>query len=248
MSERTARRHPINEPDGSNPDGPQVTASSSPEEIATVRTINPDAVQQSINRLAEVGADNPTVTQMGPSEVAKAVDRDPAFEEQYAKSTSRGAGFLHSKRAEDGGRSRLVPPNATQHPTLPGRPWCLYYMGKYLVLYWVPKYSDYQQLKYEQGYTYFEGPLWTRRLGLNPENYLNEKGRIQIGDVELAWIGEEFVRQYGDRLSSANRDMVDTARDKLMSGTNAAMPGVHVFDGPDAEAMLGEFKERSVRG
>lgn len=250
MSERTARRRAINQPDGSNPDGPQVTSGMTPEQIATIRVTNPDAVQKAINTVSKIGADNPTETQMGSSETSKALanDDDPTFSDAYAKNLTRGMGFLRSRRAEDGGRNRLVPPNATQHPRLPGSPWCLYYMGKYMVLYWVPKTSEYRQLKYEQGYTYFEGPVWCRRLGLSPENYLNEAGRIQTGDVELAWTSEEFVRQYGDRLQFARDAMVSTAREKLMDQTNEIMPGVKVFEGPDAEAALGEMKERAIRG
>lgn len=245
MSERTSRRRAINDDDP-----PDATAARVAE-----LTSNPDPVQTAINAMAAVGDAIPSGTQADPTVLASTIaradataDTDPIFREQYDRATTRGIGFLRRVRSS-GGRSALVPPACTQHPKLPDHPWGFYYNGKWMLIRWVPHGQPMvRQKRYEQGYTYFEGPLWARRLGLSPDNYLNERGRIQVADAELAWISEEYVVEYRGLVLTKQGEMVSKARDTLMGATGEAMPNVHVLEGSEEDVVgrLDEMKRRAA--
>ncbi len=239
MGERTTRRRKQNNP---LPD-------EIPDDVAaTLRAAakEPDAVQKAIDSMGDAGDCLPSPgTQTDNSTLNNVLartesDHDPEFEAAYAKSVDRGGGYLARRRLA-GNRSALVPPNATVHPKL--GMWGLQYMGKWLILRWLSKKPAIAQKRHEQGWQYFEGREWCKRLGLNPENYLNEAGRIQTIDVVLGWASEEYVFQNQRLVRERQQAMVAAAEDNLMSKQSQYIPHINVLSGSDEEVM-GELADR----
>lgn len=219
----------------------------SADTAAVIAAADKATVQAAIDATAAAGDGLPTGRQMDRSnalETLKAADAtDPAFEEQYAKSLGRSDGYLKQRKVGTN-RTTLVPANCEVHPDLGA--WGLRYMGRWMMIRWINIRPAFRQKRFEQGWQYFEGPVWARRLGLNPENYLNEKGRILTGDTELGWIGEEFVYKYLGIVKQRKDDMVRGATDRMLNSTSAMIPGMKFIEGSDDEVMgqIGEMKGR----
>ena len=240
MGDRTTRRRNHNTP---LTDDPEIPADAA--ETLRAAASEPDAVQKAIDSMGDAGDKLPGPRQMDTTTVgavlAKSDDTsDAEFEAQYERATTRGIGYL-SRRKLAGNRSGLVPPNATLHPKL--QMWGLLYMGKWLILRWINKRPAVAQKRFEQGWQYFEGREWCHRLGLTPENYLNEAGRIQTIDALLAWAPEEYIFENQQLVKDKQLAMVAAAEDNLMDKRSRYVPGVEILSGSD-EDVLGELAGR----
>lgn len=206
--------------------------------IETLRQAEPDDVQKAIDRMGERQDALPTPSQVDSSVTRQALDiedaADPAFEQAYERSRERAMGYLQ-KRKLAGNRTGLVPAACEIHPKLGA--WGLRFGGKWMIIRWISKIPTVRQKRYEQGWQYFTGKEWCERLGLKPENYLNEKGRIETGDVELAWATEEYIFDRQKDVIEAKEVMVAETREKLMGMTSKYVPNVEILEGDDTGVM-----------
>lgn len=221
---RTTRARAINKPE-------EVAAGS---EVAAAG----DVLQQAIDKLGEAGDAIPSSTQMDSTNIRTEVNSVPPpnpFEEQYDAARTRGLAHLKRVRTATTGGSTLIPPNARVHPRL-GR-WGIQYNGKWLIIRWIGIRQQQRQRRFEQGYQYFEGRDQIAILGLDPDVYMNDRGRVQIGDSELGWVPEEYVFEHLKEAKERQEAMVATARDRVYNNESAAVPDVHVFEGSEGEVM-----------
>lgn len=194
-----------------------------------------DVVQDAIDRMAEAGDAVPSGNQIDSTNLNNDLNAsappDP-LESKYNLARARGSGYLARVRSQIG-RSALVPPTAEVHPRL-GR-WAVNWGGKWLILRWIGIRGFQRQRRREQGYQYFEGSEEIRRLGLDPECVINERGRVQSGDAELAWCPEEFVFEHEKEAQERKESMVATARDNVYRHISEAIPEIHQFEGSNEE-------------
>lgn len=214
------------------------------ETLAAARRANPDAVQQSINKWADAGESGSGVQVDSQTVTAKseaALDNDELFQKQYESGVARAIGQLDRRRLTSG-KTMLVPPECVIHPEL--GEWGLRYGGKWMMIRWIGMTQRYRQRRFQEGYQYFEGRSWCIRLGLDPESYLNEKGRIQANDTELGWCPEERRFSMLSRVKQAQKDMQSTTVDKLMNSQDGKyVKRLEVLEG-DEEGVMGELRAR----
>jgi hypothetical protein len=224
---RTTRARAVNPTTVAPPAPTTVT----PEELAGAS----ETVQRAIDGWGEVSDAVPHSEQMDRTnlsrEVALADPPDP-FEATYERARARGLGHLARMRASSG-RSTLIPPNAELHPKL-GR-WAINRRGKWLIIRWIGIRQVQRQKRYEQGYQYFEGREQCKEIGLDPEVYMNDRNRIQIGDAELGWVPEEFVYEHMMNSQRKKEEMVQKAEDHVMKQVGKVMPDMRIFEGSEEE-------------
>lgn len=203
--------------------------------------------QAHVDRWADSGdalsPEDRTAASRGERAVSEATDSAPedrSFMDLYDKSTQRGVGRLRSLGR---GVAGSWPPNAVIHPLL-GLP-CFSHCGKTIILRWIGTYAVYRQKRFEQGWIYFEGPEWAERLGLNYEAYRNEKGRIQRGDTELAWMAEDVALAKAAKRQLNHEAMISGVKDAFSEkmDANPYVRGFEILQGTDAE-INEEMKER----
>jgi len=196
-----------------------------------------DVVQAAIDRMGESADAVPSGNQMDNTNIQNEVNSTPPpdpFAEQYEKAKARGITHLRRVRSSVG-QSTLIPPKCEIHPKL-GR-WALNRSGRWLVIRWVGIKQQQRQRRFEQGYQYFEGREQILDLGLDPEVYMNDRGRVQIGDAELAWVPEEFVFEHLRETEERKDAMVATAKDRVYNNIGEFVPDVRVFEGTEGEVM-----------
>jgi hypothetical protein len=222
---------------------------------ATIRNATADApiappdpvVQSAINRMAE-SSDSINRRQMDTSNTSNALgaideaeSSDAAkFAAVYAKATQHGLEYL-SKRAVSGNRTAMIPPHCEIHPKLGA--WGLNFCGKWMLIRWLSKNHNVRQKRHRQGWQYFEGREWATRLGLNPEFYVNDKGRIELGDLELGWHTEDYHFRMMRRVVDDRADAITTAKERLMGIADSAVPRVELIEGSDVDVMA-ELRSR----
>lgn len=204
-------------------------------------------VQAAIDNYAEKGDAIPNETQMDRSNIGIAMEKaadaatsDPEFEKMYEQARKKSAGYLVQRRT-GGNRNAMVPPNCEIHPKL--GMWGFNYQGRWMIIRWLDIRPVTRQKRVAQGWQYFEGKVWCERLGLIPESYLNERGRIGYMDVELGWAPEEYIFARSDEAAQARKDMIATAQDRLHAAQSKHVPRIEIMEG-DEQSVLGELHER----
>lgn len=173
--------------------------------------------------------------------VAAAEAHDEAeFLKQYEHAKTRSVGYLQARRMS-GNRTAMVPPNCEIHPKL--GMWGLRYAGKWLIIRWLDIRPRTRQKRSVQGWQYFEGEEWCKRLGLLKEAYYNDRGRIGYIDVELAWAPEEYIFAHETEVREAREAMIATTTDRLMSHKSKHVPNIDILEGDD-ESVIGELRDR----
>jgi hypothetical protein len=243
MGDRPVRARSINEVLSTTGGVPEAA-------VETLRAAPVAAVQDAIDKFGAAGDALPGPRQMDTSNASVTHEKaDSAeaevleasrFNAQYEKALSRSTGYL-VRRKISGNRNAMVPPKAELHPVL--GMWGLQWSGKWMIFRWVSKNPRVRQKRFEQGYQYFEGREWCIRLGLNSENYINEKGRIEYVDLELAWVPEEYVVEKMGVTRNAKDDMVTKARDNLLGQTSREVPRIEILEGTGDEVQR-ELDER----
>jgi len=229
------------------------TVAEPTDAIAALREISqkpaePDPiVQAAIDNFAEKGDALPLATQMDLSNVGNTLARmdneaaaDPAFEKIYEDARKKSTGYLVQRRVS-GNRNAMVPPNCEIHPRL--GMWGLRYGGRWMIIRWLDIRPTTRQKRIAQGWQYFEGKIWCERLGLLPESYLNDRGRIGYMDVELGWAPEEYIFMRGEQAEEAKKAMIASAQDRLYAAQSKHVPRIEIMQG-DEQSVLGELYDR----
>lgn len=218
-----------------------------PKAPDVIREAEPDAIQAAIDRMAAAGEAVPSERQVDKPTTANATlrsvdgdDPDADFTARYEAANAAGLGYLHRKRMVGGPGSTMVPPNSQLHPTL--KMWGYVHGGKWMIYRWVPKNGMLKQTRIAQGYTYFEGEAWCKRLGLLPEAYMREGGRIQWIDAQLMWHTPEYISEHFNEVQRRQDDLVTRVKDQYMSSGNRDMRP-ELLEGTDEE-VLGELRDR----
>ncbi len=206
------------------------------------------AAQDSADKMAVAGDATTPKSQMdrtnADTTIAKAdaleAQDQQSFDEIYDRGVSKTLGYLQRRRTM-GNRTGMVPPNCERHDAL--GEWGLLYRGKWMMIRWLDIRQRVRQKRFDQGYQYFEGKVWCERLGLVPENYLNERGRVGYMDSELAWVPEEYIFERRLGAQQARDSHTQTVRDKLSEQTSSLIPTIEVLEGDD-ESVKRELKDR----